>query len=1226
MSEMRPAVDAGARSRALDTSISCVVTAPAGSGKTELLTQRLLALLAVVDEPEEVLAITFTRKAAGEMRARVLGALALGEQEEAPGEPYRLQTWQLARAVLQRDEALGWALQSTPARLRLQTIDSLCQRIAGEQPVLSLLGGALRPQSNAEWLYQHAVDALLAGLERRHQGDQHLRLLADFYHGDLRKLAAMLVAMLRIREQWLSSMVHLSADAAAIDELQACLSKWCAEILQQARDRLQSYAPELLEVAEFAATTLKANPALGPNSLIRELQGIEALPEPTLAALPAWRGLLELLLTGSLKPRAKISKAQGFPVDREYGAAAIAMSKRHKQNLKRICEAIGKERATLAALQAVAGLPEHGFTENYAPASASTSVNNNSEQPAATELLVAISHCLLQLVAQLQLVFAEQGCCDHTEVTLAALRVLDVSAAQGAGETMQLMQQQGSGAYAWHRRLRHILVDEYQDTSLLQYRLLCALTCDWAQINANGEGRPRTVFLVGDAMQSIYAFREARVQLFLSAKRGCFGDIPLQRIDLLQNFRSSASLVDWFNGPLGAAFPAHEDTARGGVTFSPAVAYASGGSDKPMRFYACVGEHAAQLEAQKIVQLVTASLESRPGSSIAILVKKRGDLRAILPALRAAGIEVQNSDIDLLVQREQVADCLLLARAFMASHDDVAWWALLRAPWCGLGVAVLQQLRRHFSSCKHCGAVPVLLERGVAESTEADSNACKQFLQSLPVDARERLQHLSRALPLAGASRGHISLRERVENCWIALGGRSLVARATQPDAAVSIDTFFDELEAYESECRQREEQPGFAGLQKRVQALFAEQQSTPGAGVHAMTIFKSKGLEFDTVILPAMSGTGRGDPPPLIQIAERVFADGSSGVLLYPRSAETGTASKAGPKSVYQFLNSEKSLQSSFETTRLLYVAATRARHELLLTACMEFAKPDASGAVELAAPAKGSLLACLWPALQSQAVVVEQAMSNTSLAQAETRSPRSLKRLALVDIRELAQRETSTERARSFNTAPFAARAPTQKPANLQSSTQTTNLPASSAELAVGSCAHELLQLAFQRGERRWCARDIDALAGSWQLRLAQLGVPPAQMPHALQRLQRAMQGALLGSEGLKLLECAGRNGRAEWELLACVDDSHGWQRSRIDLAFIDEDGQRWIVDYKISEPEPGEAIQAFLEREQQCHAEQLAQYAATIAILENRSLQSITTALYFPLIDRILPMPGR
>src|SRR5262249_20124018 len=121
----RPAPpDAGLRREALDASRSFIVQAPAGSGKTELLIQRLLALLARVKRPEEIVAITFTIKAAAEMRERVLLALQAATGEP-PLEEHARHTWDLARAVLARDAEQGWNLLQHPARLPVLTIDAL---------------------------------------------------------------------------------------------------------------------------------------------------------------------------------------------------------------------------------------------------------------------------------------------------------------------------------------------------------------------------------------------------------------------------------------------------------------------------------------------------------------------------------------------------------------------------------------------------------------------------------------------------------------------------------------------------------------------------------------------------------------------------------------------------------------------------------------------------------------------------------------------------------------------------------------------------------------------------------------------------------------------------------------------------------------------------------------------------------------------------------------------
>src|SRR5690606_10540307 len=129
-----------ARARALDPAASFLVQAPAGSGKTELLTDRILALLATVNRPEEIVAITFTRKAASEMHARGLSKLPAGSGAR-PGTDHGRGSWELARAALARNDALGWKLLQHPARLSIRTIDSFCAGLVRGMPWLSELGG-----------------------------------------------------------------------------------------------------------------------------------------------------------------------------------------------------------------------------------------------------------------------------------------------------------------------------------------------------------------------------------------------------------------------------------------------------------------------------------------------------------------------------------------------------------------------------------------------------------------------------------------------------------------------------------------------------------------------------------------------------------------------------------------------------------------------------------------------------------------------------------------------------------------------------------------------------------------------------------------------------------------------------------------------------------------------------------------------------------------------------
>jgi len=111
--------DASARRDAVDPARSVIVQAPAGSGKTTLLVERYLGLLAVVDAPEEILAITFTRKAAAEMKQRILRYLDPGFSTDAIHEQ---TAFEKARAV--RERVSEWGLLENPQRLLIRTIDS----------------------------------------------------------------------------------------------------------------------------------------------------------------------------------------------------------------------------------------------------------------------------------------------------------------------------------------------------------------------------------------------------------------------------------------------------------------------------------------------------------------------------------------------------------------------------------------------------------------------------------------------------------------------------------------------------------------------------------------------------------------------------------------------------------------------------------------------------------------------------------------------------------------------------------------------------------------------------------------------------------------------------------------------------------------------------------------------------------------------------------------------
>ena len=216
--------DAAARSAALDPRRSFIVQAPAGSGKTELLTQRYLRLLATVESPEQILAITFTRKAAAEMRARILQALQSADTQP-PESPHKRSTWDLARAVRAIDAQRGWQLMQHPARLRIQTIDALNASLARRLPVIAGTGAALEPTTDMAPLYELAGRRLLERLGDGSTVSAHLEVLVMHLGNRVERLIQLLNDLLAKRDQWLHIVMHARASTDLRATLQATLTR-----------------------------------------------------------------------------------------------------------------------------------------------------------------------------------------------------------------------------------------------------------------------------------------------------------------------------------------------------------------------------------------------------------------------------------------------------------------------------------------------------------------------------------------------------------------------------------------------------------------------------------------------------------------------------------------------------------------------------------------------------------------------------------------------------------------------------------------------------------------------------------------------------------------------------------------------------------------------------------------------------------------------------------------
>lgn len=198
------------------------------------------------------------------------------------------------------------------------------------------------------------------------------------------------------------------------------------------------------------------------------------------------------------------------------------------------------------------------------------------------EAITALTKLLPLLSAQLNLVFQEKGQVDFVELNAAALKAL------GSDEAPTDL------ALYLDYQIRHLLIDEFQDTSVTHLHLLEKITAGWEPNDG------RTLFLVGDPMQSIYRFRNAEVGLFLRAQEQGIGNIFLEPLVLTMNFRSQANLVTWFNDAFSTVFPAVSDIATGRVPYTKSIA-AKNADGNAVNFYPTLSD-SNQIEAQLLLE------------------------------------------------------------------------------------------------------------------------------------------------------------------------------------------------------------------------------------------------------------------------------------------------------------------------------------------------------------------------------------------------------------------------------------------------------------------------------------------------------------------------------------------------------------------------------------------------------------------------------------------------
>ncbi|MDC1046240.1 UvrD-helicase domain-containing protein [Candidatus Pseudothioglobus singularis] len=327
------------RDQALNIESSFIVQAPAGSGKTELITQRYLKLLGSSEEPENILVMTFTNRAVDELKLRIVSALS-NAQVEPPKEPHKLITYNLALRVLNQSKKRNWDLLRHPSRLKVITIDSLSNLIVSRFPSLDQLipHRTIIDSYEYEFIYRHAAEnTLLLINDDEYKSSVSSVLLSLDNHVD--RFYRLIEEMLAKREQWLPRLfIDGALDISSLESISKTL--------------ITDYLKDLRGIAQNA---------LGDNffSLLKvskreDISQISKLPGSRIKDLKDWRAIADILITKSSKNwRKKIDVTIGFPAE----------MKDEKNQLRKFIDGLYSEFELKKLLINLHNLPSEHFPE-----------------------------------------------------------------------------------------------------------------------------------------------------------------------------------------------------------------------------------------------------------------------------------------------------------------------------------------------------------------------------------------------------------------------------------------------------------------------------------------------------------------------------------------------------------------------------------------------------------------------------------------------------------------------------------------------------------------------------------------------------------------------------------------------------------------------------------------------------------------------------------------------
>lgn len=642
---------------ASDPAISAWVSASAGTGKTKVLTDRVLRLLLTGERPGAILCITFTKAAAAEMLERIeqeLGLWAVADDAELKERLKKLSGIDAADEVFQRARRLFACVMDSPVKLRVQTIHSFCQSVIARFPIE-------------------------AGVS------PHIKVLDEYDANEMLEEARARLFRESGRDSKTSAVLRSLARTIAESTLQ--------DVLAQIVSARRKFLPLLSLQGGAERFNILLHEALGMPVGMNDAKLLAKYFTYREEELAALRQAVALLSTIGGATNLGLATALATWLEKRADAEGYAQgffTQEGKLRARLFTKEVGEKHPQVADAIMQEARRAEGFLDDFKTLRVIES----------TQHMMLLARIVLGHYAEEKV---RHGVMDFDDLIL---------------HTVNLFKRSGAAAWVLYKLdsgLNHLLVDEAQDTSAEQWQIVEALVEEFFA-GENAHKKRRTLFVVGDEKQSIYSFQGAdphlfdRMRLALS-KKARDAEKPFEHIRLDTSFRSTEAVLKSVDTVFAS------DAARKGLVFSESVISHKAFREKvtgrvelwplldvPKKEKATIWDNleqpdytpsAEQQLAEAIATEIAGWLKEKriiagrgrtvePGD-IMILVRRRGRFaEAMIRSLKRKGVAVAGADRLLITDHIAVMDCMALATFLLQPEDDLTLASLLKSPFAGL--------------------------------------------------------------------------------------------------------------------------------------------------------------------------------------------------------------------------------------------------------------------------------------------------------------------------------------------------------------------------------------------------------------------------------------------------------------------------------------------------------------------------------------------------------------